>query len=238
MDLLTKLRDEELRASLPLLGEPCELLELGGGSGLQAKRLAALGFRVRSLDVDDAAHIGRDFPVERYDGTHLPFPDASFDRVFSSNVLEHVRDLPATLAECRRVLRPGGRMVHVMPSVSWRAWTIASYYVFALKYVAGLADTRAGGARFSAAGVVQRRGVLGSLVPGPHGEFPSALSELTAYRDARWRERFAAAGWRTAEIQPLGLFYTGYSILPGLGIPARRRLSNFLGSSTHAFVVE
>ena len=44
--------------------------------------------------------------------TQLPFPAASFDAVFSVGVLEHVREMggtePASLAEIRRVLRPGG----------------------------------------------------------------------------------------------------------------------------------
>lgn len=45
-----------------------------------------------------------------------PFPDGHFDVVFSHHVIEHVRDLDAFMAEHRRVLRPGGRGVHVFPS--------------------------------------------------------------------------------------------------------------------------
>ncbi|HEY7529535.1 MAG TPA: class I SAM-dependent methyltransferase [Gemmatimonadota bacterium] len=43
----------------------------------------------------------------------LPFPDRSFDAVVVTLVLCSVRDLPRTLAEIRRVLRPGGRFVFV-----------------------------------------------------------------------------------------------------------------------------
>ncbi|MCB0143385.1 MAG: class I SAM-dependent methyltransferase, partial [Caldilineaceae bacterium] len=44
------------------------------------------------------------------DFLHLDFPDASFDAVFALNCLLHVpkADLPAVLAEIRRLLRPGG----------------------------------------------------------------------------------------------------------------------------------
>jgi SAM-dependent methyltransferase len=42
------------------------------------------------------------------DGTALPFRDESFDLVFSHSVIEHLRSAPQYLAECRRVLRPGG----------------------------------------------------------------------------------------------------------------------------------
>ena len=42
------------------------------------------------------------------DGARLPFRDAAFDIVFSHSVIEHVSSAPAYLAECHRVLRPGG----------------------------------------------------------------------------------------------------------------------------------
>src|SRR5438128_1897349 len=43
--------------------------------------------------------------------TALPFPDGTFDLVWSRDMLVHIADLRGALAECRRVLRPGGAMV-------------------------------------------------------------------------------------------------------------------------------
>lgn len=43
--------------------------------------------------------------------TSLPVPDASFDQALAVQVLEYVQDVPAALAEMRRALRPGGRVV-------------------------------------------------------------------------------------------------------------------------------
>lgn len=45
----------------------------------------------------------------------FPFPDASFDHVLLLNVLELLYDYRLTLAECRRVLKPGGTIVCVNP---------------------------------------------------------------------------------------------------------------------------
>lgn len=45
------------------------------------------------------------------DATAMPVGDASFDAALSVQVLEYVHDVPAALAEIRRVLRPGGRVV-------------------------------------------------------------------------------------------------------------------------------
>jgi arsenite methyltransferase len=41
----------------------------------------------------------------------LPFGDGSFDVVTSTQVYEYVADMPAALAQARRVLRPGGRLL-------------------------------------------------------------------------------------------------------------------------------
>jgi SAM-dependent methyltransferase len=50
------------------------------------------------------------------DATRLPFPDASFDRIIASEVLEHVPDDGAALSELTRVLRPGGIIAATVPS--------------------------------------------------------------------------------------------------------------------------
>lgn len=45
----------------------------------------------------------------------LPFPDASFDRIIASEVLEHIEDDQAALIELARVLRPGGSIAITVP---------------------------------------------------------------------------------------------------------------------------
>lgn len=50
----------------------------------------------------------------------LPFPDASYDVIFASHVLEHIRDDARALAELRRVLRPGGIAILPVPIVAER----------------------------------------------------------------------------------------------------------------------
>ena len=57
----------------------------------------------------------------------LPFEDGSFDMLFSLQVLEHVMDYDAMLAEIWRVLKPNGVSVHVFPG-RWR-WKECHTYI-------------------------------------------------------------------------------------------------------------
>lgn len=107
---------EELIADVrrPLHG--CHVLELGPARGVALMQQAQTrGAECSAFDVVDylthaeATELGIDYRVAA-DGS-IPWPDCSFDVVWSHSVLEHVRDPSATLGEIRRVLRPGGHHV-------------------------------------------------------------------------------------------------------------------------------
>ncbi len=58
------------------------------------------------------------------EATAVPCADSSFDAVTSTQVYEYVHDVPAALAEARRVLRPGGRLLVLdtdWDSIVWRS---------------------------------------------------------------------------------------------------------------------
>jgi len=71
------------------------------------------------IDMDSRAPIS----VVNGDAEHLPFADATFDRVRADRVLQHVRDPARAVAEMHRVLLPGGIVVLTEPD--WK--TIAIY---------------------------------------------------------------------------------------------------------------
>jgi len=53
------------------------------------------------------------------DAARLPFPDATFDAVICSEVLEHVEDPAAVIAEAARVTAPGGLFLFSTPARTW-----------------------------------------------------------------------------------------------------------------------
>lgn len=79
----------------------------------RAAWVAGLDFTMPMLRValDRGADDGPRIGYVRADALRIPAPDASLDRVTIAYGLRNVADLPACLAEVRRVLRPGGRFV-------------------------------------------------------------------------------------------------------------------------------
>lgn len=99
-----------------------KVLDLGAGVGRHALWLAKQGHAVTALDAapDGLAEIARFGVVETVTARmhELPFEDASFDHVLSWNVIYHGDEdiLLRTIAEIRRVLKPGGTYLGTMLS--------------------------------------------------------------------------------------------------------------------------
>jgi SAM-dependent methyltransferase len=96
-----------------------DVLDVGCGTGTLAQRLAGEGYRVVGLDPSEGmleVLRARAPEVEAVSGSgpELPFPDASFDLVYSVATMHHIADpdsVRRTLSEMIRVCRPGGRVV-------------------------------------------------------------------------------------------------------------------------------
>lgn len=113
---------------------PRDLIELGAAPGVQSVLLANAGYHVTALDLgaaewsaEPAGAMGRmlatvdaELVVWDLERTPFPLPDASFDVAVMTEVLEHLREYPArTLAEVRRILRPGGLLVLTTPNAAY-----------------------------------------------------------------------------------------------------------------------
>jgi ubiquinone/menaquinone biosynthesis C-methylase UbiE len=121
-------RRAERRAALFIeaggLAPGTRALELGCGTGIFLERVAASGAGLSGLDLShDLLARARErvrslanVRLVRGNAEGLPFPGGAFDAVYGSSVLHHL-DLPASLREACRVLRPGGRAVFTEPNI-------------------------------------------------------------------------------------------------------------------------
>jgi len=114
------LRDLE-NVLVPNLDREGSHLEAGCGAGYWVAALAARGYRVEGVEsskllVDAVLEIRPDLPVRHGDALALDYPDGHFAGYLSFGVVEHRREGPHPfLAEARRLLRPGGRLVISVP---------------------------------------------------------------------------------------------------------------------------
>jgi malonyl-CoA O-methyltransferase len=124
-DLHAVLQQEVQRRTLqrlnPIRISPDRVLDLGCGTGdglielaRQFKGSQVVGGDLAEQMLRQALRKQRWWKKRRLvamDAHHLPFADGSFDLLYSSLVLQWSVNLDQVLAECRRVLRPGGLMV-------------------------------------------------------------------------------------------------------------------------------
>jgi SAM-dependent methyltransferase len=107
------------------------ILEDGCGVGEYLSRLAGGAAQAVGLEIEHeracAAHL-KTRDVTCAAGEHLPFPPNTFDLVLSHEVIEHVQDDRAAVAEIVRALRPGGRLALFCPNRGYPFETHGIYW--------------------------------------------------------------------------------------------------------------
>ena len=245
-------RAQTLAALALVPGE--RVLDIGVGPGLLVDDMAKIvgsDGAVAGIDTSEPmvamakARCGDDCDLRVGDATALPFEDASFDAVVSTQVLEYVPDLATALREVARVLRPGGR-VFVLDT----DWDTAVWFTEDRPRMRRVLDAweahlhdpclpRTLGTRLGSAGLrVFRRDVIPLLNPSLHpNEYSHGIMiAIQAFRGGpgggrsrgrrRLGRRAASAGRRGSLLlqhQPLSL--RGVEALKGLRAarPARRQ---------------
>ena len=108
-----------ITAGLDLTGK--NILDVGAGSGFDSHKFVRAGSHVTCFEFSPVlAHEGvRNVPQGRWIGGSskvLPFVTSTFDLVVANAALHHIRDIPRTIGEMLRVLKPGGYLLTLCDS--------------------------------------------------------------------------------------------------------------------------
>ena len=121
-DVTTPERKDRLLKALKKYCVPgAPVLDLGCGWGMFTAVMRSAGYQAVGLDISEKAierarlnHPEVEYNILDADGS-IPFEDDSFSAVWSTEVIEHVLDVPEFLNEINRVIRPGGIFILTTP---------------------------------------------------------------------------------------------------------------------------
>ncbi len=212
------------------LASPFNLLDVGCGGGLLAEEFASLNCRVTGIDpseqslVTARAHAqqqGLEIDYHCGFGDSLPFPDASFEVVSCCDVLEHIEDWHATIAEISRVLKPGGLFLFDTINRTAYSWLVNIFIAQELPLTSFMPrnmhvwnmfitpDELGAGLRRHG---LQQRDLVGASPKG------SPLRALSAIRQFKRGNMTAAQVGAVASMRPsrnVRGSYMGYAVKPG-----------------------
>lgn len=112
-----------IKASLPFIVGGARVLDIGCQGGHQLALVRSRFDEAVGVDIADYSDMWRLFADTQFllhdcDAAPLPFPDAHFDTVIATNILEHVFDVFGLVHELHRLLRPGGTCVISVPNIA------------------------------------------------------------------------------------------------------------------------
>ncbi|HOM67670.1 MAG: putative S-adenosylmethionine-dependent methyltransferase [Chloroflexi bacterium ADurb.Bin120] len=121
---------------------PGKILDIGCATGIFLNEMQKRGWECQGVEPDQTAvdYARRRFGLDVYCGVveDANLPAESFDVVTLWDVLEHVYDLNSTMAEIKRVLKPGGVIIAILPNANaferywfkeyWVGWEVPRHY--------------------------------------------------------------------------------------------------------------
>jgi len=126
---INPLRIEWIRDSTSLPG--CTLLDIGCGGGLIAEPMARLGAQVTAIDASEKniavakLHSGKSGLAIDYRCTSSEAMDEQFDVVLALEIIEHVADIPAFVASCCKLVKPGGKIFYSTMNRTAKSYALA-----------------------------------------------------------------------------------------------------------------
>jgi SAM-dependent methyltransferase len=212
------------------------LLDVGAGDGPYRELFDHL--RYESTDWEHSVHPGArqvDYVGPAHD---LPIPDAEYDAVLCTQVLEHVPNPDAVIAELYRVLRPGGRLYLTVPL----AWELHEMPFDFYRYTPHGLATILGGAGFVKLDIRPRNDCFTTLaqllqnIGSTMGRYPDGKDGRRAEVQSML-QAMAVTVASFSDLDARGIFPLGYSVVairPTDGPATERRKTPELAELTSA----
>jgi SAM-dependent methyltransferase len=155
-DLGLDARSASLFASIETNGRRPVALDVGCATGALLVALRDRGWKPQGVEISEAqARYGEDrhgLPIFAGRLEEAGFPDASFDLVHASHLIEHLNDPASFLGEVSRVLAPGGLLALTTPNADgfqarllgprWRSAIYDHLYLFSLRNLCALLESK------------------------------------------------------------------------------------------------
>ena len=216
------------------------ILEIGAGDGYMSNALSEAGFDVTATD--PAPRKPLKYNVQQMNGYDIKFEDSSFDIILSSNVLEHINDLPKAFSEMKRVLKPDGVMIHSVPTVYCNLATMIvqplAYFKNLFLLFSGKVKIKVNKNRsrlfqvlyFCYKIVFNFLNPLKIFISKGHGVSKNRFWALYIWRRTYWKEQFRKTGLEVETIVKVSYLYSMHKIFPFQADRLRCKIGNKFNS--------
>src|SRR3989344_1662833 len=218
-------------------------LEIGAGDGFQSKILLKYCHSIicteynaerLNIKVSDQENL----KLIICDAEDLNFEKDSFDFIFSSNLLEHIKNKEKCLKGLYNVLKSDGIMIHTMPNRYWKLLNFILYYPYILYILSSKERRKVAFSKLkenSTRDNIKSKNKLwiNKIFPPIHGENYNHFSEFINFGQNYWINLFKKEGFKVIQIRNLTL-----SSSYRFGFNKLRKLCMQLGfSSSYAYLI-
>ncbi len=216
-----------------------KILEIGGKDGYLARILADWGFDVISIDINPSSTY---FDVKEMNATKLEFKPETFDLVFSSHVIAHIKDKNLLFKEINRVLKSDGLAIHIVPSNWWSVITNFWHYVLLPKILYKKITSKSKSKddlenNDEDISNHKKNRLKNLLFFHPLGTEKYFIVEIFKFSKKNWAKMFISYGYIICNELNGPLVYSGYSIFKNQGYKIRKWFARVFPSS-YIFVIK
>ena len=197
-----------------------KILEIGSGDGYMASVLKKKSWNIIASDPNPRKPMKT--YVYRMKGDNILFPNDYFDIIFSSNVLEHIYNLPQVFLEMKRVLKNTGIMIHTIPT-SFCA--VMTYLINPIAYIRNILLIPL------KLMPISKLNPIYILYLWGHGTSKSVFHSFFNWRKSRWIKIFNENGLKVINSIRVQLLHSMHKVFPFKFMKLRRFFGNSCGST-------